>query len=143
MSRSFWGHTRGSTIPEAAIVLSLLLPMLLGGIEIGLMMWTKGTMQSIAALSARCIATNSSNCTANATYATAALRTQNYALNLANSLVGPAKITTANITVTTSTTCNSGPGQYDVVTISYSDWVGAILYPLKGRTDTLTACYPI
>ncbi|HBK06077.1 MAG TPA: hypothetical protein DDZ81_09450 [Acetobacteraceae bacterium] len=143
MNSSLLKETRASTIPETAIVLSLLLPMLLGGIEIGLMMWTKGTVQSIAALSARCIATNSANCTANATYATAALRTQNYALNLANSLIGPAKVTADDITVTTATSCNSAPGTYDVVTISYSDWVGAILYPDRGRTDTLTACYPI
>lgn len=143
MNRSFLKHTQASTIPETAIILSLLLPMLLGGIEIGLMMWTKGTVQSIAALSARCIATNSSNCTANATYATAALRTQNYALTLANSMIGPAKVTAANITVRTSTTCNNAPGQYDVVTISYSDWLGAIIYPDRGRTDTLTACFPI
>ncbi len=143
MTRSFLKQTQASTIPEAAIILALLLPMLLGGIEISLMMWTKGTIQSIAALSARCIATNSSNCAANASFATPALRTQNYALTLANSLIGPAKITAANIVVTTATTCNSGPGQYDIVTITYSDWVGAILHPAAGRTDKLTACFPI
>lgn len=143
MTKSFLKQTQASTIAETAIVLPLLLSMLLGGIEIGLMMWTKGTVQSIASLSARCIATNSLNCAANATFPTTALRTQNYALTMANSLIGQAKITAANITVTTSTTCNLAPGQYDVVTISYSDWVGAIVYPVTGRTDTLTACFPI
>ena len=143
MMRSFLKQTRASTIPEAAIILTLLMPMLLGGIEIGLMMWTKGSLQSIAALSARCIATNSTSCAANATYATTALRTQNYALTLVNAWVGPAKVQASDIVVTTATTCNNGPGIYDVVSISYSDWVGSILYPVSGRKDTLTACYPI
>ncbi len=143
MNERFLKQTKASTIPEAAIALALLLPMLLGSIEISLMMWTKGTMQSIAALSARCIATNSTNCAANASFATAALHTQNYALTMANSLIFQAKITAANITVTTSTTCNNAPGQYDVVSITYSDWFGAMIAPLGARTDKLTACYPI
>ncbi len=143
MNRRFFRQTKASTLPEAAVVLALMLPMLVGSIEISLMMWTKGTMQSIAALSARCIATNSTNCTANASYPTDVLRTQNYALTMANALISQAKITAANITVTTSTTCNNAPGQYDVVSITYSDWFGAMIAPLGARTDKLTACYPI
>ena len=143
MNRRFFRQTKASTLPEAAVVLALMLPMLVGSIEISLMMWTKGTVQSIAALSARCIATNSTNCTANSSFPTAALRTQNYALTMANALIGQAKITAANITVTTSTACNNAPGQYDVVSITYSDWFGAMIAPLGARTDKLTACYPI
>ena len=143
MNRRFFRQTKASTLPEAAVVLALMLPMLVGSIEISLMMWTKGTVQSIAALSARCIATNSTNCTANSSFPTAALRTQNYALTMANALIGQAKITASNITVTTSTACNNAPGQYDVVSITYSDWFGAMIAPLGARTDKLTACYPI
>ena len=126
---------KASTVPETAIVLALLIPMLLAGIDLGLMMWTKGTLQSVAAMTARCAALGSTSCA----------NPQAYAVSLANSWLGSALIANANVTVnSTATTCQNATGSFEVITITASIWTGSIVYPvaLNGRTQTLTACYP-
>ncbi|MDR3534843.1 MAG: pilus assembly protein [Rhodopila sp.] len=126
---------KGAAALEFALVSGVLMAMLLGGFELGLMMWTRGTLQAVAAQTARCVAIGSSACTTSKS-------PQQYAVDLATTKLGSAMITKANVTVTAATTCKSASGSFEVVTISASPWVGSIVYPFTGPTQTLTACYP-
>ena len=117
---------------EFALLASVLMAMLLGGLELGLMMWTQGTLQSVAARTARCAAIGSAACP----------NPQQYAVNLATAWLGAGMITTGNVTVTSVTTCGTASGTFEQVTIHASGWVGAILFPLNAQTETTTACYP-
>ncbi|MDR3531358.1 MAG: pilus assembly protein [Rhodopila sp.] len=131
--RSLARNTKAATALEFALVSGVLITMLFGGLELGLMIWTRGTLQSVAARTARCVAIGSTACT----------NPQQYAVTLATAWLGSAMITKANVTVTAATTCKSALGSFEVVTISASPWVGSLIYPFTGwSTQTLTACYP-
>lgn len=127
-------HTGGATSLEFAIVSSALFMLLFGCIEGGLMMWTRGTLQSVAAQTARCAAIASQLCSS----------PQQYAVNLATSWLGTALIVMADVTITTQTTCGSGSatGAFQKVTIAAPSWVGAISYPFGAHSVNVTACFP-
>lgn len=128
--------TRASTTVEMALVLPLLVPILLGGIELGMVQWTKSTLQSVAAITARCVSIGSSACS----------NPQQYAVTLATSWLGSGKITqaitTSSITISAATTCKAATGSFKVVTISASPWGNSMVYPFKSGTMTVTACFP-
>jgi Flp pilus assembly protein TadG len=132
-----------TTALEMALVLPVLLTILLGGLEIGLMWWTDGTLQSVAALTARCASIGTTACSDPAAYAASMARTWLPTVTIVTSAEAtqssPANFT---VTVATATTCKGATGTFKTVTISASTWAGVILYPLRGGTDTLTACYP-
>ena len=128
-------HTGGATSLEFAIVSSALFLLLFGCIEGGLLMWTRGTLQSVAAQTARCAAIASPLCS----------NPQQYAVKLATSwLGGVALIVTADVTITNPTTCGSGSvaGTFQKVTIAAPTWVGAIAYPFGAHSVNVTACFP-
>jgi Flp pilus assembly protein TadG len=124
---------RGTTALEMALILPVLLSMLLGGMELGLMMWTKNTLQSVAATTARCVAISSSACSASPA---------TYAVGLATSWLGSAMIVASNVVVTTVTGTKCGGVSGVVVTITASPWSSSIIYPIKAITRTTTSCYP-
>ncbi len=123
---------RATTALEFAMVGSVLMILLLGGINLGLMTWTLATLQSVAAQTARCVAIGSSACS----------NAKQYAVTLATGTLGSAMITTANVKVTSATTCLNASGSFEVVAITASTWSGQIAFPLTARSQTVTACYP-
>ena len=131
---SLMRHTGGATSLEFAIVSSALFLLLFGCIEGGLMMWTRGTLQSVAAQTARCAAIASPLCSS----------PQQYAVNLARSWLGTPLIAAADVTITTPSTCGSGSasGTFQKVSIAAASWVGAITYPFGAHSVNVTACFP-
>jgi Flp pilus assembly protein TadG len=124
--------TRATAAIETALVLPILLPLILGSFELGLIWWTNGVLQSVAGMTARCVAIGSTAC-ANPT---------TYAVNLAQNWLGGTMITAKNMTVTVTTTCPNATGPFEVVKITASPWTNSIIYPFKAGTLTLTACFP-
>ncbi len=121
----------GSTAIEFAIVASVFIPMCLAIFDAGLLLWTKGTMQSVASLTARCAAINSANCASAKEFAVAQEGTWAF----------PGVITTANVT-TAPATCISHVA-YMKVTVTCPYWAGALLPPpLNGKTLTVVAYFP-
>jgi hypothetical protein len=97
-------------------------------------MWTRGTLQSVAAQTARCAAIGSPLCVSPTTYAG----------NQVTALL--AGITAATVTATTATSCLNEPAgtiSFEVVTITASPWFAFDFSLFSPSTETVTACYPI
>jgi Flp pilus assembly protein TadG len=125
---------RGSAVLEFGLLANVLIMMMLGALELAVLLWQLGTLQSVASQTARCIAIGSAACP----------NAQTYAVTLANSWLGSSFITAANVSVTTPTTCGKGSatGTFQLVSITPPAWAGQTVYGLFKQTVTLTACYP-
>jgi Flp pilus assembly protein TadG len=123
---------RGIVSLEFAILASVLIPLTSAIIELGLLLWTQTAMQSVAALTARCAAIGSPQCSASVPA---------YAVSLANNWTLSGAITTANVTVTTTTTCGTASGTFAKVTIAFPTWSKMVLKPFLPDSFTVTACY--
>jgi Flp pilus assembly protein TadG len=130
--RSICNDTLGATALEMAFVMPVLIPMLLGPLELGLMWWTDTTLQSVANMTARCAAIGNPACATPSTYA----------VNLATSWSSFAVIAAADVSATSATTCNGVTGVFEKVTIRNHRWSSAFTYPFSAASFTLTACYP-
>jgi Flp pilus assembly protein TadG len=120
---------RGTTALEFAVIASVLLPMLFGTIELGLLMWTHNALQSTATLTARCAALGS--CTNPA----------QFAVSTAGHWVVSGVITARNVTVNAAaTSCNGTAGSFVTVAISSSYWV--LPQPFLAPTLRVAACFP-
>lgn len=117
---------------EFAIVAAVLIPLTSGIIELGLLLWTQTAMQSVASLTARCAAIGSPQCSANVPA---------YAVSLANNWTLSGAITTANVTVTSTTTCGTASGTFENVAISFPIWSKMVLKPFLPDSFTVNACY--
>lgn len=105
-----------------------------GTIELGLTIWRQSVLQHTAELTARCVAIASPNCT----------NGPQFAVNTAIPLLYAGAITTANVTVTSNTSCHSVTGTYVVVTIAATKWAGSTLIPALSRPSlSAQACYPV
>jgi Flp pilus assembly protein TadG len=133
--RSLVRNTKAATAMEFALVSSILMLMMAGGIEVAVFLWQIGTLQSVAAETARCAAIGSSLCT----------NPQTYAVTLANSWLGSNVITAANVTVSTPTRCGTGTlvGTWKVVAITRPTLSSLSFYPAIRQAVTVTACYPV
>jgi Flp pilus assembly protein TadG len=137
--RRLRGDCHGSTAVEFAIIAAVMLPLMLGILDLGLLLWTKNALQSTAALTARCIALGSSLCAANP---------QQFAVNTAVQWIVPGIITTSDVTiVTTAASCNGAAGSYGpfvTVAIVSSYWATNVLPPpFAATTVQVTSCFPI
>jgi Flp pilus assembly protein TadG len=125
------GDRRGSVAVEFAIVVGILFSVIFGALQLGLLFWTRSTLQMTAFMTARCVAIGScSNPTT-------------YAQSLASSAAGVNIPANGSVTVSTgscygSSTSYSG---YTSVTISAPFWSNALVGPIPGTTVTVTACY--
>ena len=133
--RSVCNDIRGGTALEMAFVMPVLLPILLGSLELGLYWWTNTTLQSVANVTARCVAINNPACTTTKTPAA-------YAVSLATTWSSHAVISAADVSSATVTTCNGVTGAFEKVTILNHQWTGVFTYPFNVANFTLTACYP-
>lgn len=134
-SRRLRSDRRGEAALEFALVGSLLIVLLLGCVQIGLMMWTGSALQSVAAQTARCAAINSPACTNPA----------QYAVSLAGQWIGANAITTSDVHVAAGTSCYGTTGAFAVVTITSPIWFGTFIanFTGSGQTSlTATACFP-
>jgi Flp pilus assembly protein TadG len=145
-------HIKAATTVEFALVSVVLVAMLLGGIELGIALWTRGTLQAIAAQTARCASINSPLCDNAA--ATPPVTPHSYALGQATALLGAGLASRLSVSTGTASSCFSGPATttgFYVVTISSPTWFGfdplALFAPSSGgaasASGAVTACYPI
>jgi Flp pilus assembly protein TadG len=147
--------TKAATTLEFALVSTILITLIFGGMELGLMSWNRGTLQAIAAQTARCAALGSPLCNNSAT--SPATTPLTYLISQASTLLEPGLITTTNssqtVSITTTTSCaneTTGPTNpitFEVVTITVSPWVGVRLSYLfhlgyNPAMEAVTACFP-
>jgi Flp pilus assembly protein TadG len=137
-ARGTWRLRRqrgGSTAVEFAIIAAVLLPLLFGTLDLGLLMWTSNALQATAAMTARCVALSSSLCSANPAQ---------YAVTTAQRWILPNIITTAGVTINaTATSCNGTAGAFVTVAISSSYWAANILPPpFAATTLSVRSCFP-
>jgi Flp pilus assembly protein TadG len=153
--RSLIRNTEAATTLEFALVSVILVALLIGGMQIGIMLWTRGTLQAIAAQTARCAALGSPVCT------TPPLTPQQYAVNQAATLLGSGLVIASDVTVSVASKCVNATATgttFEIVTIGSSVWFGVSpsawfnsgVAPLVPRAtagnpqpDAVTACYPI
>jgi len=123
----------GAFAIEFAIIAAVFVPLCLAIVDAGLLMWAQGTLQSTAALTARCAALTSPLCT----------NPQQFAVTTAGNWVFPNIITVANVTPTPAIVCVAHLSLM-MVTITCPYWAGTVLPPpLNGRTLTAVAYFPV
>jgi Flp pilus assembly protein TadG len=132
---------RGSITVEFGILIGLLVSLTIGSVEIGLLMWVRGNLQSVAALVARCGAIGAlgvGDCTNTAS-------TKAYAVSVAESWLFTGVITTSEVTpVSAATTCKAATGKFFTVSITSSKLANGLLpLPFSQNAITVTACYPM
>jgi Flp pilus assembly protein TadG len=137
--RRFRGERRASTAVEFAIIAGVMLPMLFGTVDLGLLMWTRNALQSTAVLTARCVAIGSSLCSANPAQ---------FAVTTAGQWIVPGIVNTGQVTINTAaTSCNGGGGSagpFVTVAIASTYWGSGVLpAPFAATTMQVTACFPI
>jgi Flp pilus assembly protein TadG len=126
--------SRGAmTTIEFAILAAVLIPLTSAIIELGLLLWTQTAIQSVASLTARCAAISSNLCSTGVPA---------YAVSLANNWTLSGAINTGNVTVTSTTTCNTASGTFQTVTITFPVWSKMVLKPFLPDNITVRSCYP-
>jgi uncharacterized membrane protein len=123
---------RGATALEFALIAAVFIPLCLAVLEAGLLMWTKGALQSAASLAARCAAITSSSCT----------DVQQFAVTTAEAWVFPGIIDKTNVTPPPSVVCRGGVSM-EMVTITSRFWAETGLPPpFNGKMLTAVAYFP-
>ncbi|MEJ0015822.1 MAG: TadE family protein [Acetobacteraceae bacterium] len=123
----------GATAVEFALVAGIFIPLCLAVLGAGLLMWTKGALQSTAALTARCAAIASPDCA----------DAQQFAVTTAANWIFAGIIVKADVVPAPAIVCISGTS-YMKVTISSKYWAGTVLpRPFRGKTLTSVAFYPV
>jgi Flp pilus assembly protein TadG len=127
-------HNRaGATALEFALIAGIFLPLCLAIFDAGLLLWTQGVLQSTAALSARCAAVSSPNCT----------NVKQFAVTSAGNWIFSGIISQANVTPAPAVVCISHTNLM-MVTITCPYWAGVVLPPpLNGKTLTAVAYFPV
>lgn len=135
MSRraALWRDRKAATALEFALVGSIFIPLCLAILNTGLLMWTKGALQSTAALTARCAAIRSPACT----------DSRAFAVTTAGRWVFPGIIANVDVTPAPTVVCIAH-AQFMMVTITSSYWAGVTLTaPFSGKTLTSVAYFPV
>ncbi len=125
---------RGSTALEFALVGSVFFTIVLGIIATGMVMWSRTTLQTVAVQTARCVAIGASACAGGGAQ---------YAVSLANAWLPNQVLTTGDVAVAATTACFGASGNFASVTITAPVWLGGLIYPIAGGTQTLQACFPV
>jgi uncharacterized membrane protein len=131
--RSLARERNGATALEFALVAGVFIPLSLGILDTGLLMWTKGTLQTTAALTARCAAIASPDCT----------DARQFAVTTAGNWVFPGIISKLDVTPAPATVCIAS-ASYMKVTITSRFWAGGVLpMPFGNTTLTSVAYFPM
>ncbi len=115
-----------ATAVEFAIVASLFIPLCLGALDAGLLLWTKGILQSTAARTARCAALGTTACS----------DPRQFAVTTAGNWAFPGIITKADVAQPVAVCISSA--QLTKVTITSAYWA-AVVMPAPFAHTTLTA----
>jgi Flp pilus assembly protein TadG len=121
----------GATAVEMAIALPIILLLIFGVIEIGIMMWTQLTLNNAVEAAARCGAVNTQTCGTPTSI-------ESYAVSQA---VGIPNLTSANFVVHKSGSASCGTAGVEV-TASYDFTSMQRIVPIS-VTITASSCYPI
>lgn len=125
------GRTASAAL-EFALVLPVLFALIFGATELGLIWWTKNSLQLTAALAARCIALNS--CSDPVSFVTSNLRLWEV----------PGSVSASDVTYTTHGACNNDTKLFAKITIVYSFWgAGMLPPPFSSVPLSVSACYPM
>jgi Flp pilus assembly pilin Flp len=135
MSR-VWGLTRersGATALEFAMIASVFLPLCMAIFGAGLLLWTKGALQSAASLVARCAAITSPDCP----------DPRQFAVTIGGNWIFPGIIAISDVSPAPAVVCIS-TASYMKVTINCSFWAGGVLPPpFNNKTLTAVAYFPV
>jgi Flp pilus assembly protein TadG len=132
-SRSLRRERSGAAALEFALVAGVFLPLCLAILDAGLLLWTKGALQSTASIAARCAAITSPDCT----------DAQQFAVTTAGSWIFPGIITKINVNPAPAVVCIAS-APFMMVTITCQFWAGGVLPPpLNGKTLTSVAYFPV
>lgn len=133
--RTLSGDRRGTTSVEFAIVGSLMFTVTFGAIDLGLILWTQGSLQAVAADAARCGAISASGCTTTS-------GVQSYVQTAAASWIMSSVISdltiNVNSAVNTATCPTISTGTYETVQITttyLNSWL-----PPPFSTWTINVC---
>jgi uncharacterized membrane protein len=121
-----WAEQRAATALEFAMIASVFVPLCLASLDVGLLLWSKGILQSAAAGAARCAAIASSACS----------NLPQFAVTLAGNWSFPGMIAVADV-VGPTLVCVA-PLQYAKVSITGRHWSNGVL-PAWSATTTLSA----
>lgn len=131
--RTFVRTQRAAAALEFALVAVVFIPLCLATIQVGIVIWTLGALQTAVSLSARCAALSGEACQSIPGYAVVSAETWTY----------PGVITTANVTPAPHTTCVGGV-LFMVVTITSDPYSFAGISAAFNLPATLsTAYYPM
>ena len=123
----------GTTALEFALIASVFLPLCLAILDAGLLMWTKGALQSTASLTARCAAITSPDCS----------DAQQFAVTTAGKWVFSGIITKVNVSPAPAIVCIASV-PYMKVTITCQFWARGLLPPpLNGKSLTSVAYFVV
>ena len=122
-------HRSGAAALEFALVMLAFLPLSLGMIEVGLLLWTHNALQTTANFTARCVAISSPACT----------NAASYAVSTSQNWLQTGALTSSGVVVQTGASCAGGSGNMVKVTLSSTI---PMLSELSTNALTASACYP-
>lgn len=138
LARMLLAGSRAVVAVEFAILGPVLFTVTFGAIDLGLILWTQGALQAVAANAARCGAIGASGCTT-----TSAVQTyvQTQATNLIMSAVASDLTINVNGAVNTATCPAISSGTYETVQIITSFFVSWLPPPFGNYTINVCASY--
>lgn len=122
----------GATALEFAMISSVFLPLCMAIFGAGLLLWTKGALQSVASLTARCAAITSSDC----------IDAQQFAVTTAGRWIFPGIVVKADVSPAPAVVCIS-QASYMKVEINCSFWARIVPAPFNNKTLTAVAYFPV
>lgn len=123
----------GTAALEFGLIAGVFIPLCLGVFDGGLLLWTKGALQSTASLTARCAAITSPSCT----------DAQQFAVTTAGSWIFPGIITKLDVSPAPAIVCLAH-ASFMMVTITCRFWAGGILPPpFNSSVLTSVAYFPV
>jgi len=127
-----------ATIEFVILAAGALLPLTFAIIGAGAILWTQSSLQSTAALAARCGAISGAQCAGGTS------GIQSYAVNTANSWIVSGVISTSSVLVNgASTHCTAVTGHIEVVEITTSYFSTSLLPPpFGGKVIDVCGYYP-
>jgi Flp pilus assembly protein TadG len=136
--RTLLGDIRATAALEFAIVGALLFTVSLGVLDLGMILWTQGSLQAVAAEAARCGALGASGCT---TSTAVQSYVQTLATNWLMSSVTSNLTININGAVNTATCSAMTTGTYETVQITTSYLASWLPPPLGTYTIDVCASY--
>jgi Flp pilus assembly protein TadG len=137
-ARTLLGDRRASSVVEFAMIASALFTVSIGVMDLGLILWTQGSLQAVAADAARCGAISASGCTTSTAVQT---YVQNTAANWIMSAVTSDLTINVNSSVNTTNCPAISTGTYETVQITTTYLSSWLPPPFGSYTINVCASY--